>query len=89
MFCVPIVAMEIALLLILCSFSGNLLVLAQTSLTDNDRRELLNAHNRFRRIVSPSASNMIKLVKSFMLDLDHMLHCNARDMYTFATHITV
>ena len=67
------VEMEIALLLILCSFSGSLLVLAQTSLTDNDRRELLDAHNHFRRIVSPSASNMIKMVKSFTLEFSSQL----------------
>ena len=58
--------MEAIFLFILCcssAFSGRLLVSAQTSLSDADRKELLDAHNQFRRMVSPTASNMIKLVR--------------------------
>ena len=58
--------MEAIILFILCcslAFSGRHLVSAQTSLSDADRKELLDAHNQYRRIVSPTASNMIKLVR--------------------------
>ena len=55
--------METQVLLIVCCCSLQWLVSAQTSLNDADRNELLDAHNQFRRMVSPTASNMIKLVR--------------------------
>lgn len=36
--------------------------LCQTSLSSQDQQELLNAHNHYRSIVSPSASNMERMV---------------------------
>ena len=39
-----------------------LTVSAQTSLSSQDQQELLNAHNHFRGIVNPSASNMERMV---------------------------
>ena len=35
----------------------------QTSLSSEDQQELLNAHNHFRGIVSPPASNMERMVR--------------------------
>ena len=37
-------------------------VQGQTGLTDSDIQEILDAHNMFRGQVSPSASNMEKMV---------------------------
>lgn len=37
-------------------------VSAQTSLSNQDQQELLNAHNHFRGIVNPTASNMERMV---------------------------
>ena len=34
----------------------------QTGLSDRDKQELLNAHNHFRGIVDPTASNMEEMV---------------------------
>ena len=36
--------------------------LCQTSLSSQDQQKLLNAHNHYRSIVSPSASNMERMV---------------------------
>lgn len=37
-------------------------VSAQTSLSNQDQQEVLNAHNHFRGIVNPTASNMERMV---------------------------
>ena len=37
-------------------------VSCQTGLTSQDRQELLDAHNHYRGIVSPTASNMERMV---------------------------
>ena len=37
----------------------------QTSLSSEDQQELLNAHNHFRGIVSPHASNMERMVSLY------------------------
>ena len=49
------------LLMVVCMFS-----LSQALLTDDDKDELLRAHNSYRSKVSPVATNMAKLV-SLML----------------------
>ena len=48
--------------LFLCSLLLNQ-ASGQTSLSSQDQQELLNAHNHFRGIVDPTASNMERMVK--------------------------
>ena len=42
---------------LLCSYASG-----QTSLSAADKQEVLNAHNHFRSIVNPIATNMEKMV---------------------------
>lgn len=42
--------------------------LRQTSLSSQDQQELLNAHNHYRSIVSPSASNMERMVSVWSIE---------------------
>ena len=37
-------------------------VMSQNSLTEDDKQEILDAHNTLRRMVSPTASNMELMV---------------------------
>jgi len=38
-------------------------VCGQNSLSEADKQEVLEAHNRFRRMVDPPATNMRKMVR--------------------------
>ncbi len=40
---------------------------AQNALTEDDNEELLDAHNSFRGMVNPSASNMLRMVSYKLL----------------------
>jgi len=42
-------------------------VCGQNSLSEADRQELLDAHNRFRSMVDPPATNMRRMVCSFTI----------------------
>ena len=42
--------------------------MCQTSLSSQDQQELLNAHNHYRSIVSPSASNMERMVSVWAIE---------------------
>ena len=51
---------------ILCVSFGCACVSAQTSLSEADKQELLDAHNLFRSKVDPPATNMVRMVSSCM-----------------------
>ena len=53
-----------SLLLVLCL--GCVLVMGQTGLSDSDRQDILDAHNRLRGTVDPSASNMETMVPQYL-----------------------
>ena len=65
--------MKTQVLLTVCCCSLQWLVSAQTSLSDADRKVLLDVHNQFRRMVSPTASNMVKLVRDLHKYVIHIM----------------
>ena len=54
----------VLLVVIVCFSLMSHCVIGQTSLSEADKQEILNAHNHFRSIVNPTASNMEEMVQT-------------------------
>ena len=69
---------------------ATVIVLATTVsglLTSNEKKEILRAHNYFRRNVQPLATNMIKLVSSnIFIDSPQDIYPNMKAVYEMFTN---
>ena len=71
-----------SLLFLLCLLVVN--VASQTNLTDEDKETILNEHNRLRGIVSPTASNMQRMVSDpYSINLYKMLKSETIKLLSF------
>ena len=64
----------VAILTLACSY---VIPAARATLTEEEQAELLKAHNHYRGLVDPVATNMLRMVSAFVANTDLLLHTHA------------
>ena len=74
----------VAILALTCSC---VIPAARATLTEEEQAELLKAHNHYRGLVDPIATNMLRLVSAFVDDARILICCYIRTPAYCRTHI--